>query len=92
MEEKEEKTTLLERTAQDSRWTFIPYLLLQCSVGLVASIHSTIYPIESSKKGATASQFGPVFGMFFLAQIIFSPLIGRWLPVWGVKKLYLKES
>ena len=84
----EEGTSLLERAPRNSIWIFLPYLLLQVSDGLCASIQSTIYPLESSKKGLTASQIGPVFGIFFLSQIIFSPLIGRWMPIWGVKKLY----
>ena len=84
----EEGTSLLERAPRNSIWIFLPYLLLQVSDGLCASIQSTIYPLESSKKGLTASQIGPEVGIFFLSQIIVCPLTGRWLSVWGAKKLY----
>ena len=51
--------------------TIIPFLMLQFSVGLCASLQATFYPIEAGKKGATASQFGAVFGIIHLSLFIF---------------------
>ena len=51
--------------------TIIPFLLLQFSVGLCASLQATFYPIEARKKGATAAQFGAVFGIIHLSLFIF---------------------
>ena len=51
--------------------TIIPFLLLQFSVGLCSSLQATFYPIEASSKGATASQFGAVFGIIHLSLFMF---------------------
>ena len=51
--------------------TIIPFLLLQFSVGLCASLQATFYPIEARRKGATATQFGAVFGIIHLSLFIF---------------------
>ena len=42
-----------------------------------------IFPMEASKKGATASEFGPVLGSVFFGQI-FSPFIGKLTAKIGV--------
>ena len=54
--------------------TIIPFLLLQFSVGLCSSLQATFYPIEASSKGATASQFGAVFGIIHLSLFMFGKL------------------
>jgi len=63
-------------------------MLLQCSVGLCASLQATFYPIEADRKGATPAQFGPVFGIIHLSLFIFGPLVGKYLPIWGVKTIF----
>jgi len=68
--------------------TIIPFLLLQFSVGLCASLQATFYPIEARKKGATATQFGAVFGIIHLSLFIFGPLVGKYLSIWGVKAIF----
>lgn len=68
--------------------TILPFLFLQCSVGLCASLQATFYPIEASNKGATASQFGAVFGIIHLSLFIFGPLVGKYLGIWGVKAIF----
>ena len=42
-----------------------------------------IFPLEALKKGATASEFGPVLGSVFFGQI-FSPFIGKLTAKLGV--------
>jgi len=68
--------------------TTIPFLLLQFSVGLCASLQATFYPIEATLKGATASQFGAVFGIIHLSLFMFGPLVGKYLSIWGVKAIF----
>ena len=84
--------------------TIIPFLLLQFSVGLCSSLQATFYPIEASSKGATASEFGAVFGIIhlslfmfgkhsqkfniFIVTIIAGPLVGKYLSIWGVKAIF----
>ena len=62
-------------SSQDSKSffirTIIPFLLLQFSVGLCASLQATFYPIEATLKGASASQFGAVFGIIHLSLFMF---------------------
>jgi len=68
--------------------TIIPFLLLQASVGLCASLQATFYPIEAESKGASTAQFGAVFGIIHLSLFIFGPLVGRYLSIWGVKAIF----
>jgi len=68
--------------------TIIPFLMLQFSVGLCASLQATFYPIEAGLKGATASQFGAVFGIIHLSLFVFGPLVGKYLSIWGVKAIF----
>jgi len=68
--------------------TMVPFLLLQFSVGLCASLQATFYPIEAGLKGATAAQFGAVFGIIHLSLFIFGPLVGKYLSIWGVKAIF----
>ena len=37
---------------------------------------ATFYPIEAERKGATASQFGAVFGIIHLSLFMFGRLFG----------------
>ena len=54
--------------------TILPFMFLQASVGLCASLQATFYPIEAELKGATASQFGAVFGIIHLSLFIFGKI------------------
>merc|ERR1719481_397563 len=68
--------------------TMIPFLLLQFSVGLCASLQATFYPIEADLKGASPAEFGAVFGIIHLSLFIFGPLVGKYLSIWGVKAIF----
>ena len=57
--------------------TIIPFLLLQFSVGLCSSLQATFYPIEASSKGATASEFGAVFGIIHLSLFMFGKTLSK---------------
>ena len=78
----DESTPLListesQKTGQFSVFvvTIIPFLLLQASVGLCASLQATFYPIEAGLKGATAAQFGAVFGIIHLALFLVGKIV-----------------
>ena len=45
--------------------------------GFMASIMAPFLPVEAQAKGATASQFGPIFGIIHLALFVISPLMGK---------------
>ena len=55
--------------------TILPFLALQSSVGLCASLQATFYPIEAELKGATAAEFGAVFGIIHLSLFIFGKIV-----------------
>ena len=80
MEEYTETSLLLKpgEVKETSKYAFLrtiaPFMVLQASIGLCASLQATFYPIEAEVKGATASQFGAVFGIIHLALFIFGQL------------------
>ena len=55
--------------------TILPFLALQTSVGLCTSLQATFYPIEAELKGATAAEFGAVFGIIHLSLFIFGKIV-----------------
>ena len=78
MESYEELTSLLhpevKKKAPSNKHflrTVAPFMLLQASVGLCASLQATFYPIEAESKGATPAQFGAVFGVIHLSLFTF---------------------
>ena len=81
--QEKKKTTRLEFLK-----TIAPFMFLQASVGLCASLQATFYPIEAELKGARASQFGAVFGIIHLSLFIFGPIVGKYLSVFGVRVIY----
>ena len=82
MEEYRETSPLLksEPVKETSKYEFIrtvaPFMVLQAAVGLCASLQATFYPIEAELKGATASQFGAVFGIIHLSLFMFGECQG----------------
>ena len=42
-------------------------------------MQAPFYPAEAESKGATASQYGLVFGVFELTVFLVSPVVGRLL-------------
>lgn len=49
------------------------------------SLQAPFYPAEAERKGATASQYGLVFGVFELTVFLVSPVYGRFMTRWGPK-------
>ena len=56
--------------------------------GFMASIMAPFLPVEAQAKGATASQFGPIFGIIHLALFIISPLMGKVVTRLGLGKVF----
>ena len=71
-----------------SSFLFPSFLPPQTSIGLCASLQATFYPLEAAKKEASPAQFGAVFGIIHLSLFIFGPLVGKYLPLWGVRVIF----
>ena len=56
--------------------------------GLLLSLQPSFYPSEAEKKGATASQYGLVFGMPNLAAFLTAPIFGKFGTNIGPKWLF----
>ena len=56
--------------------------------GFMASIMAPFLPVEAQAKGATASQFGPIFGIIHLALFIISPLMGKVVTRLGLGRVF----
>lgn len=59
--------------------------LSQFCNGLCFSLQAPFYPSEANKKGATATQYGFVFGIYQLITFVFSPLFGYFMGSLGTK-------
>ena len=62
--------------------------LLNICWGFIASIQAPFLPIEARQKGATASQFGPIFGIVHLAMFLVSPMMGRAVTKLGLGMVF----
>ncbi|XP_026466726.1 MFS-type transporter SLC18B1-like [Ctenocephalides felis] len=55
---------------------------------ICVSLQAPFYPQEAEKKGATATEYGLVFGVFELVVFIISPVYGKYLNRIGPKVLF----
>lgn len=58
-----------------------------CSA-ICISLQAPFYPAEAESKGATATQYGLVFGIFELTVFIVSPLYGQYISKIGPKFMF----
>ena len=58
--------------------------ILNVCWGFIASIQAPLLPREAGLKGASAGQFGPIFGIIHLALFISSPVMGRCVGKYGL--------
>ena len=56
--------------------------------GFMASIMAPFLPVEAEAKGASPSQFGPIFGIIHLALFIISPVMGKVVTRWGLARFF----
>ncbi|XP_035704863.1 MFS-type transporter SLC18B1 isoform X2 [Folsomia candida] len=69
-----------------SQWVIIlvfcfAYLFAAC----VNSLQAPFYPAEAERKGASATEYGLVFGIFQLIVFIASPIFGKYMHFLGAK-------
>ncbi|XP_054273005.1 MFS-type transporter SLC18B1-like isoform X2 [Macrosteles quadrilineatus] len=55
------------------------------SSAICISLQAPFYPQEAELKGATATEYGLVFGSFELIAFLSSPILGKYLDSWGAK-------
>ena len=60
--------------------------------GMCVSLQAPFYPAEAEKKGASATEYGLVFGIFELTVFIVSPFVGKILPKVRIYKYNLHIS
>lgn len=65
--------------------TLVVFSLAQFCNAVCVSLQAPFYPGEAEKKGATASQYGLVFGVFELTVFLVSPIYGRFMTRLGPK-------
>ncbi|XP_064112402.1 MFS-type transporter SLC18B1-like [Macrobrachium nipponense] len=65
--------------------TLIVFSVAQFCNAVCVSLQAPFYPAEAERKGATATQYGLVFGIFELTVFIVSPIYGRFLNTAGAK-------
>ena len=56
--------------------------------GMCVSLQAPFYTAEASKKGASGTECGLVFGIFELTVFIVSPIIGKYLPIFGIGRAF----
>jgi len=68
------------------QWTYL-ILLYICNLSVFAAVAllPPFYPSLAQSKGATATQFGFVFGIFRLTMGLISPIYGKYMENLGVK-------
>lgn len=55
---------------------------------ICVSLQAPFFPNEAEKKGATATEYGLVFGVFELVVFIISPIYGQYINRIGPKVLF----
>ena len=60
--------------------------------GMCVSLQAPFYPAEAEKKGASATEYGLVFGIFELTVFIVSPFVGKMLPKVRISLISFKRQ
>jgi len=67
------------------QWKVMMTLVMtHLSNGMCVALQAPFYPAEAEKKGASATSYGLVFGIFELTVFLVSPFMGKFLPRIGV--------
>ena len=62
--------------------------LLNICWGIVGSMQAPFFPIEAERKGATPSQFSPIFGFIHLATAVTSPFMAKVITRVGLGNVF----
>lgn len=78
-----------EKGFSRQQWvTLFVFSLADFCSAVCVSLQAPFYPLEAEKKGATATQYGFVFGVFELTVFIVSPIYGKYLNKLGPKFVF----
>ena len=79
--------SFLSRINRTQLCILIAIWLSYCTSMMMLSIIGPFFPLEASKKGMSQSIYGLIFAEYGMVQLIFSPIIGRYVtPAFGAKK------
>ena len=71
------------------QWKVMMTLIMtHLSNGMCVALQAPFYPAEAEKKGASATSYGLVFGIFELTVFLVSPFMGKYLPRLGVRRAF----
>ena len=57
--------------------------------GFLVSIQLPFFPIEAKRKGASPSEFDPVFGVVNLAELITSPFVSKLVKRFKLRNIFI---
>ena len=57
--------------------------------GFLVSIQLPFFPIEAKKKGASPSEFDPVFGVVNLAELVTSPFVSKLVKRFKLRNIFI---
>ena len=81
---------MLSNWSQDQWCVIVTLIVTHLCNGMCVSLQAPFYPAEAERKGATATQYGLVFGIFELTVFLVSPFIGKILPKVCIQLLRIK--
>jgi len=68
--------------------TIVVFIVAEFCSAVCVSLQAPFYPHEAEAKGATATEYGLVFGVFELTVFIISPILGKNLRKLGAKRVF----
>ena len=78
-----------QRQLSKKQWlTILVFAVADFCSAVCVSLQAPFYPDEATKKGATATEYGLVFGIFELTVFFVSPLLGKNLSRFGAKRVF----
>ena len=75
----------------DRRLILITGLIMTLNIiwGFLVSIQLPFFPIEAKKKGASPSEFDPVFGVVNLAELVTSPFVSKLVKRFKLRNIFI---
>ena len=75
----------------ERRLVLITVLIMTLNIiwGFLVSIQLPFFPIEAKRKGASPSEFDPVFGVVNLAELITSPFVSKLVKRFKLRNIFI---
>ena len=75
----------------ERRLILITSLIMTLNIiwGFLVSIQLPFFPIEAKRKGASPSEFDPVFGVVNLAELITSPFVSKLVKRFKLRNIFI---